>query len=536
MSDERTTVLVVGAGLAGSSTALFLAHRGIDVLLVERHPGTSIHPRATGQFPRTMELLRVAGVTDEIMAASYGLGTGLTIKVAESVRGTVFHTISRGNQDLDTAAITPAPFGMASQDQVEPILLAKAEQHGANIRFDTEVVSFDQDPDGVTARLLDRQNGRLTTVRADYLVAADGHRSPIREKLGIARYGKGALSHAVGVIFDVDLTQHIDPDSVALYYLQNPAFTGVFINTAVPNRHLISFDYHPERGESVLDFTTHRVTELIRIALDDPTLTPDIKVVQEWEIAANIADVFSLGRIFLAGDAAKVTPPTGGMGGNTAICDGYDIAWKLADVLNGTAGPGLLDSYHAERQPYAEQVVIASLHNAKERIRPDLDLTDVPAPLDAFRLGFGFRCRSAAVLIEDDDPAPAEDPTNPSGRPGYRAPHVPVVVNGVETSTINLFGNDWVLIANGTAWQAAAERAATVFGMPLTSYRLDAELTDPTNQLPTAYGIGDAGASLIRPDGIVAWRTETAGNETTLISALSRLLDRADITVGTSIG
>ncbi|HEX4702419.1 MAG TPA: FAD-dependent oxidoreductase [Pseudonocardiaceae bacterium] len=536
MSDERTTVLVVGAGLAGCSAALFLAHRGVDVLLVERHPGTSIHPRATGQFPRTMELLRVAGVADEIMAVSYGLGRGLTIKVAESVRGTVFHTIVQGNQDLDTSAISPAPFGMASQDQVEPILLAKAEHKGARVRFGTEVVSFEQDPDGVTARLLDRRNGRLTTVRADYVVAADGHRSPFRETLGIPRYGKGALSHAVGVIFDVDLTRHIEPDSVALYYLQNPAFTGVFINTAVPNRHLFSFDYHPERGESVLDFTTERVTELIRIGLDDPTLEPAIKVVQEWEIAANIAERFAVGRIFLAGDAAKVTPPTGGMGGNTAICDGYDIAWKLADVLAHVAGPGLLDSYDAERRPFAEQVVITSLHNAKERIKPDLDLTGVPEPLDAYRLGFGFRCRSGAVLIEDDDPSLAE--AAPSARPGFRAPHVAVAVNGFETSTVHLFGDGWVLIAgtDGTAWQRAAERAATVFGMRLTSYRLGAEVTDPTGQLATTYGIGDAGASLIRPDGVVAWRSGSAGDDNTLIGVLSRLLDRADITVGATVG
>jgi aklavinone 12-hydroxylase len=522
MQAERIGVLVVGAGLAGCSAALFLADRGIDVLLVERHSGTSLHPRATGQFPRTMELLRVGGVADKVMAASYGMGTGLTIKVAESVRGKVFQTIMRGNEDADTSVISPAPFGMASQDVVEPILLARARELGARARFATELVSFEQDADGVTARLLDVASGRLDAVRADYLIAADGHRSPIREQLGIRRHGKGALSHAVGVLFDADLSEHIDEDSVALYYLNNPAFTGVFINTSTPNRHLMSFDYRPDRGESVADFTDERVMELIRIGLDDPTLTPDIKVVQAWEVAASVADRFAVGRVFLAGDAAKVTPPTGGMGGNTAVCDGYDIAWKLADVLTGVAGPGLLDSYQAERQPYAEQVVIRSLHNAKERLMPTLDLSDVPEPLDQLDLGFAFRCRSAAVLADDDDPALTEDPRTPTGRAGFRAPHVPVVVAGTEMSTVDLFGAGWVLIAADEGWRRAA------VGTPVRCYLLGADLSDPTGRLADTYGIGTFGASLVRPDGVVAWRTDTVSVDpaSTLTGVLDRVLAR----------
>lgn len=523
MQAERTSVLVAGAGLAGCSTALFLADRGIDVLLVERHPGTSIHPRATGQFPRTMELLRVGGVADKVMAASYGLGSGLTIKIAESVRGKVFQTILRGIEDVDTSLISPAPWGMASQDLVEPILLERAVELGARARFATELVSFQQDGHGVTARLLDVASGRLSTVRANYLIAADGHRSPIREQLGIPRHGKGPLSHAVGVLFDADLSEHIDEDSVALYYLKNPAFTGVFINTSTPDRHLMSFDYRPDRGESVADFTDARVTELIRIGLDDPTLNPDIKAVQAWELAASVADRFADGRVFLVGDAAKVTPPTGGMGGNTAIGDGYDIAWKLADVLTGVAGPGLLDSYQSERGPYAEQVVIRSLHNAKERLLPTLDLSDIPEPLDHLGLSFGFRCRSAAVLADDDDPALTEDPTNPTGRPGFRAPHVSIVVGDTGMSTVDLFGSGWVLLAGDVEWQGA------VVDLPVRCYRLGADLSEPTGRLAAAYGIGAFGASLIRPDGVVAWRADTLPTDPagTLTSVLDRVLARA---------
>jgi len=529
MADERTSVLVVGAGLGGCSAALFLARRGIDVLQVERHPSTSPHPRATGQFPRTMELLRIAGVTDEIMGASYGLGKGLTINIAATVQGPIHQTILGGHDDMDLSELSPAPFGMASQNDVEPILMTKAKELGAKIRFNTEAVDIEQDDNGVTARLLDRETQHITTVRADYLIAADGHRSPIRTKLGIPRHGKGSLNNAIGVLFDADLTAYVDPDSAALYYLQNDAFTGVFVNTAVPNRHLFGFDYHPERGESQTDFTPERVTELIRIGLADPDVEPDIKVIQAWEIGANVAERFADGRIFLVGDAAKVTPPTGGMGGNTAIADGYDIAWKLADVLSGTAGPGLLDSYEAERKPYAEQVVILSLHNAKARLAPTLDLSDIPEPLDFLQLGFGFRYRSTAVIATDDDPAIAEDPTNPTGRPGFRAPHVPITVNGAQLSTIDLFGNCWTLIATDEAWTTVAEEAAIRFGIGLTTYRVGSDLIEKEARITERYGIGDHGASLIRPDGIVAWRTDTADVHG-LVPAMAILLDRSDIT------
>lgn len=525
--DERTSVLVVGAGLAGSSAALFLANRGVDVLLVERHPSTSLHPRATGQFPRTMELLRIGGVADDVMAASYGLGKGLTINIAETVRGPIFQSILRGNEERDLADLSPAPFGMASQDAVEPILLAKATELGAKVRFNTEAIDVDQTDNTITARLLDRETQHITTIQADYLIAADGHRSPIRTKLGIQRHGKGALSHAIGVLFDADLTGYVDPDSAALYYLQNPVFTGVFVNTAVPNRHLFSVDYHPDRGESLADFTPERVTELIRIGLADPDVTPDIKVIQAWEVGASIADHFSVGRVFLAGDAAKVTPPTGGMGGNTAVADGYDIAWKLADVLSGAAGPGLLASYDAERRPFAEQVVNLSLHNAKTRLMPDLDLSDVPEPLDFLQLAFGFRYRSNAVIQEDNDGTPAEDPTTPTGRPGFRAPHIPVQHNGAQISTVDLFGNCWTLIATDEEWTAAADHAANLFGIGLTSYRAGADITG--DGLTERYGIGDHGASLIRPDGIIAWRTTNPADQDELATALATILDRPEV-------
>jgi putative polyketide hydroxylase len=518
MDDEmRTQVLVVGAGLSGLSSAMFLAQQGIEVLVVERHPGTSVHPRATGQTPRTMELLRIGGVAEEVLRGNAGVEDGHVIKVAESLRGQVLHTIIHETDDMDTSAASPAPWGLATQDVVEPVLLHRAEELGARALFGTEVVSVDQDDEGVTAHLLDRPTGRLTLVRADYLIAADGHRGKIRERFGVARHGRGSLAHHIGVIFEADLDGYVVPRRSTLYYLQNPAFTGVLGVTVRHN--IFTVEYHPERGESPADFTEERCTELIRVAADTADLAVKIRGIQAWEMAAWVNEKFRDDRVFFVGDAAKVTPPTGGLGGNTAVQDGFDIAWKLAAVLHGEAGEGLLDSYEAERKPYAEMVVAGSLHNYVERMAPHLRDETIPGPVDPMGLILGYRCRSAAVLVDDDDECPLENPFHPSGRPGFRAPHVPVTHEGREMSAVDLFGGGWVLITRNPAWVTPKD-----FGVELRVPRID----DPTGQLGSRYGIGVSGASLVRLDGVVAWRCDHEADDpaTTLNGVFDAVLAR----------
>jgi aklavinone 12-hydroxylase len=529
MDTTRVQVLVVGAGLAGGATAMFLADRGIRTLMVERHPGTSLHPKAAGQNPRTMELLRTAGVADRVYDANLFAGGRLEIKIATSVRGQVLKTIVAGDEPRLWNELSPLPMGMATQVQLEPILVDAARENGALVRFDTELVSFEQDTLGVTARLVHRPTGTISQVRADYLVAADGHRSPIRERLGIGRHGWGSLSHHAGIVFDAD-PQRCADISGSLYYLQNPEFTGVFGLTHVPGRYIFAVEYDPARGQSIEDFTPERCTELIRLGLDDPELAASVRTVQAWEMAARVADTFRSGRVFLAGDAAKVTPPTGGLGGNTAVGDGFDLAWKLAAVLTGQAGPALLDSYDPERRNVAELVVAESLANYVDRMAPQLRSDAMPKPVGYLEVVFGIRQQSWAVLIDDEDPALVEDPLRPSGRPGFRAPHVPLLENGVEVSTVDYFGRDWVLLTGpeGGVWHEAAKHVADRLGIVVRTVGLGPTLTDPTDRLVEVYGIGHGGASLVRPDGVVAWRAdfEVADAAGTLHTVLSRLLAR----------
>ncbi|WP_026421648.1 aklavinone 12-hydroxylase RdmE [Actinokineospora inagensis] len=508
---ERFSVLVVGAGLAGSASAAFLARRGVDVLVVERHPGTSPFPRAAGQNQRTMELLGYAGIADDVPAVAAGQAR-FRVRMAATVPGPTLHEELSDTGDI--GALSPVKIGRAGQDKLEPLLLRHAERLGATVRFSTELLSFTQDDTGVTAEL---DTGR---VRADYLIAADGGRSRIRSALGIDRHGPGALAHQVSIIFDADLRDLLTESETALHVLNNDHFSGVFITIDREiNRHLLSVGYDPARGQSPGDFTPAHCTALIRHALDRPTAHPDIVAVRPWEMAAAVADRFQSGRVFLAGDAAKVTPPAGGFGGNTAIGDAFDLAWKLALVLDTTASPALLDTYDPERRPIADRVVAEALRLLPTRT-PGATPDDAgPTPLHrAAELVLGFRYHSPTIATEDD--APSENPFHPTARPGSRAPHVWFERDGRQVSTVDLFGQDFVLLSSTPTWTPFAATAATHLGVPLQSH------TIPTPTFHTRYGIGPHGATLIRPDGIIAWRTTRPTDAEALFQAFATALAR----------
>jgi putative polyketide hydroxylase len=521
-------VLVAGAGLGGLSAGMFLARHGVDVLIVERHASTAIHPRATGQNYRTMELFRFAGIDADVLNASGRASQGLRITVATSLDGQVFHRIMEDSDAVDLGAATSMRHGMAGQEVVEPIMLARAEKFGAQVRFRTELVSFESDEDGVTALLRHRDTGEETTVRAGYLVAADGGRSPIRHRLGIETTGLGIIGHNVGVVFEADLGDRLKPAVTDLFYLRNPEFTAGFCNTDIPGRFVFAPDYYPEKGEKAEDFTHERLVGMIRTATDLPELDPVIHWVGPWEIGAQVATTFRAGRVFLVGDAAKITPPTGGQGGNTAVGDGHDLAWKLAAVLRGEAGDALLDTYDAERRPIATMIVDTSLHNMKQRLRPDLDVSGLTPPVEPFAAMLGFRYTSTAVLPEDDSAERTENPLEPTGRPGFRAPDVAITVDGVKQSTVDLLGHGWVLLAGsgGEAWRGAAADISAEIPVGIACH---VEGTDFTaREFAVRYGLDGGGATLVRPDGMVAWRARApVGHPAdTLRDVLTRVLSR----------
>lgn len=502
MSDERTQVVIVGGSLVGLSTALFLRHHGVDVVLVERHPSTSIQPRTPGYNARTMELFRAVGVEDEVRAAGPWTLTGSGILWAESLNSPNWHWIEHPSMHAPTegfSEVSPSEMAVLSQDELEPVLRARAESLGGDLRFATELVSFDPDDEGVAAEVSDRRTGVRSSVRADFLIAADGADSPVREELGIGRDGVGVLGHQVGIMGRADLSELLDGRSFAISMVENRHVSGMV--RVVGDLMILNVEYDPDQGAVSEQFPEHRCVELVRAAAGVPELPVEFLDVQPWTMRAAVARRFAEGRVFLAGDAAHVMPPSGALGANTGVQDGWNLAWKLAFVLGGRAGSALLDTYDAERRPVAELTVDQALARGGAWFGDD-EAASVEL-VDDLTLMFGYRYDSAAVLAETGDRAGVEDPRRPSWAPGTRVPHV-WLDEAQGKSTVDVCASGLVLLAgtDDEAWLRASKELGERFGVTLSVHRVD-----PTGW--PSWELGPSGVVLLRPDGFIAWRCTT---------------------------
>jgi putative polyketide hydroxylase len=529
------SVLIVGGSLNGLTMAMLLARRGVPCLVVERHPRTSIQYKFRGISPRSMEIYRSAGIEAEIrdrdLIDDRSASVARMKNLADSEVSWQWMPPSAMSDVSSTTAAT------CDQDQLEPILRAQAERHGADVRFDTELVSFTQTPGAVVARIRDRSTRAERDVRALYLIAADGTQSAVREAVGIRRHGPGVLQHWMNIIFEADLPTVIDGRPI------RSVFVADIDGTLVPRgdgRWLMAVQFVPDRGERAADFTPDRCRDLIRRGAGRPDLRVDIVDARPWEAAAAVADRYKEGRVLLVGDSAHVMPPTGGFGGNTGIQDAYNLAWKLDVVINGTAGPELLETYDAERRPIADRTVAQSLARLQAWFRDPSRTLPPPEPIrDDNAVIFGYRYPAGAFVDDgrNDTDDLFEDPRNPSGRPGSRAPHLVVRHGGAPVSTIDLFADRWVLVSgrDGNGWADCVRRssAARALGVEWYGLKPAGNLEDVAGRFSTAYEVGTDGAVLIRPDGFVAWRhVAAADGARALDDALERLWIRTAVHTG----
>lgn len=529
--EGQPAVLIVGGGLVGLSSALFLSWYGIPVLLVERHADISPHPRASGFNARTLELFRTVGIEPLIRSYDAPEGTSpMKVLHVESLIGKELSSTGR-LADEDLSAISPTRGSMLPQSLLEPILRKRARELGADIRFNTELVSCEQDAHGIHAVIRERETGNEQAIFASYLIAADGSHSPLRNQLGIGMSGPGQLARYVSILFQTDISDILHSRYMAFCFVENPQVEGTLGFSPDGRFGMLFALYQPEKKLTAEDLSEAHCTRLVQAAIGAADRAVKIFDPQPWELAANVADRYQEKRIFLVGDAAHVMPPTGGLGANTGIQDAYNLAWKLAFVLKGNACPALLNSYEAERRPIAQLTVEQTCLRYAEHISHTLPIERDKPLVDLTTVVFGYRYHSMALCHEPgDDEGLYEDPVHPSGCPGTRAPHVLLTREGRQLSILDLLGGDFVLFTgpNGTAWQKAATAVAEALNIDLETYTIGSDLHDVEQRWYTTYGVSTTGAVLVRPDGFIGWRAYAtyAQPEQELEQALMTLLAR----------
>jgi len=518
---DRVDVLVSGGGLVGLSTAMFLARHGVASLAVEKLAETSKLPRAAFFHMRTLELFRDAGIEAAVRAQSEREFTpdGAIVAVESLAGRQLAAFIPSLNEGVES--LSPCRRLFVSQPGLEPILRRRAEEGGAKVLAGCEVVDVAQNAGGVTATVREIESGAERRVEARYLVCAEGGRSALRDQLGIAMDGRGVFSNSVTIYFKADLSPYLEGRNLSLIYVVNPVLSGFFRLEKSGKRGFLAVNIvgdplaDPQRAANAAsDVSEGRLVELLRAAAGIPDLPVEIEGAARWRCTADLAQRYKDGRIFLAGDAAHLMPPTGGFGGNTGVHDAHNLAWKLALVSKGVAGPGLLDTYEAERRPAGRFTVEQAYARYVTRSATYLKATDYEPVTNDFEIELGYRYRSSAVVTEAGSPEGREDPRQSHGRPGSRAPHLWLERGGARLSTLDLIGDSFVLLAapQGGAWRSALESVATSFpGLALKAHIVGVPgLRDPENGFAKAYGLGPQGASLVRPDGFVAWRSVAA--------------------------
>jgi len=586
---QRVPVLIVGGGSAGLTASMLFGTYGVESLLVSALPTTSILPKAHVLNQRAMEVFSDVGAAEAIYARSTPAAnmshTGWYLDVAgDADAGRLIQKMECwdvGYTDPAWVAASPCRQANLPQIRLEPLLRARAEQlNPGRLRFSNELVALEQDGDGVTATIREREGGKEYQVRADYALGCDGGRT-VGKLIGVQLDGQRDIMRSVSVHMTADLSKWLRDDDVLIRWIVHTRYGGAFsVLVAMGPEHwgtkseewVFHMNYPPEL-EPLFD-TDEKAVAVMKERLGLPDLKLKMYVITRWKLEGLVAPTTRVGRIFLVGDAAHRHPPTGGLGLNSAVHDAYNLCWKIAAVLRGSAGDALLDTYHPERFPAFSRNTMRSVENALNHLQiidtlgispgifPDecrrnvRRLWEEGADANAFReqvkrviatqsmefnehnVEFGFRADSAAIVPDgSSEPAPIDDVRiyRPDTRPGSPLPHawveragrrLPLRQSAPPSAFTLIAGED------GEAWCTAARDAAAQRKVPLVAVRVghaEGDWLDPRLGFVRMREFGRTGAILVRPDRVIAWRSmgEAADPVGVLGSALDRVLARA---------
>lgn len=537
----ETDVLIVGGGPVGTMLAGELGWRGVRCKVLEERTVPTAHPKATLLGARSMEYLRRWGLIERVYDNALPRDNNYFITFSTRLAGrelyrlsspSIAETIERPPHVVSRyreLAWSPYYKTQIGQQALEPVLWEHARSlSSVELKLGWKYTRFAQDAEGVTAWGTHVATGEEQVFRARYLVACDGGASPVRRALGIRYAGRGAMRANVSFFFQSrDFLQVHGKGLGNLYFVFSPDSFGVF--TAVDGRDLWSFQYYfldAARATENLD-----PKEVLFRAVGKP-FDFTLRGVQHWHHHQSVAKQWRAGedptqqaggRIFLAGDAAHLFAPTGGVGMNTGMGDAVDLGWKLAQVLHGAGGEGLLASYEIERKPIAVRNSVISANNSD---KIDMVMSETPAEIDeestrgetaraeltrklrwmsrqfsSAGTHLGYRYVDSPIIDTGGDAEPPDDPSQvvPSTWPGSRAPHAWLSdrQDNAGPSTLDWFGRDWTLVqGNAAADTAPLQTAFDRLRVPLTTQRIES---------PAIRALYEKNFVLVRPDGHVAW-------------------------------
>ncbi|OKI01359.1 FAD-binding monooxygenase [Streptomyces sp. CB02923] len=557
-------MLVAGGGPVGLTTAMFLAQRGVPALVVDKRDPFGGPPRAMSSL-RTLELLRTAGLRDAVERTGwYGPEPFQAVFKDTALGGERQHVAppARYVRWLENCSPVDSRL-MLNHLQVQRLAYGELLRCGGDMRSGVALTGLEQGADGVRVRLADAGTGEEYGITADYVIGADGAHSTVRRLLGITVPDREVVARLHTAFYRADIPAGTAGLHETLCFVRNADVFATVISANGRDQwvsHLMDYPGRPDDTDGIAPLPADRALALLRAAIGDPALPVDLVAVNAWEAAVGAASAFRSGRVFLAGDSAHVQSSAGGLGMNTGVQDGHNLAWKLAAVLRGQATQRLLDTYEPERRA----AVRASLALSRTMHQGYRSLGDGD-PNELYELAIReyihammrYAYPAGAVIPPGDTSAPVVpgdpgdlsapdihgDPGDPGGQgdpsrtgpaapdvlsdrvhPGHRLPHhlLETPGNG-RTSTLDLAGADWTLFAGplGTPWLSAATEAAAALGIVLDAHRV------PDGALP---GLAPDGAVLVRPDHFVAWRADrlAADPVTAVQRTLAALLGQTD--------